>query len=68
MVFTLYIFGVLCVFCFLGAHLQHMEVPSQVRGLAAGLHGSHSNTGSVWTASVTHTTAHGVNPLNEAGD
>ena len=45
-----------------------MEVPSQVRGLAAGLHGSHSNTGSVWTASVTHTTAHGVNPLNEAGD
>ena len=41
---------------------------SQARDLAAGLHGSHSNTGSVWTASVTHTTAHGVNPLSEAGD
>ena len=41
------LFLFLSLFCFLGPHLQRMEVPRlQIGATAAGLHHSHSNVGS----------------------
>ena len=45
------IFIYLFIYCFLGPHVQHVEVPrlrveSQIGAAAAGLHHSHSDAGS----------------------
>ena len=39
-------FLIFLIFVFLGPHPQHMEVPSQIGDVAAGLHHSHSNASS----------------------
>ena len=61
----------LFVFCFLGPHLRHMEVPTRgpIGATAAGLHHSHSNAGykacdlhhNSWECQI-------LNPLSEARD